>query len=83
MGGNHRRARNPNLEHANSIFTKVLVKNLRVGSVELAQQALALLGGDLAVEVDALEQIPQLLPGGLLGGVDVCPRGHLVAERGI
>lgn len=70
------------LEHTNSRFTKVLVKNLRVGSVELAQEALSLLGGSLAVQIDALEQIPQLLPGGVPGGISVRPARHLVAEHG-
>lgn len=53
-----------------------------MGSVELAQEALPLLGGHLSIQVDALEQIPQLLLGGVPGGLSVRPARHLVAERG-
>lgn len=80
--GKHRRGPETDLEHANSTITKVLVENLRVGSVELAQEALPLLRGNLAIEVDALEQVPQFLLGGVPGGVGVTPAGNSVAERG-
>lgn len=73
---------NTNLEHTKSQFTKVLVKNLRMGLVELAQQPFSLLGRNLAIEVDTLEEIPQFLLGGVLGGVNVCSPRHLVAEHG-
>lgn len=53
-----------------------------MGSVELAQEALSLLGGNLAVQIDALEQIPQFLLGGVPGGISVRPARHLVAEHG-
>lgn len=72
---------NPTLEHTDSQFTKVLVESLRVGSVELAQQPLSLLGGDLVIQVDGFEKIPQFLLGGILGGVNVCSLTHLVAEH--
>lgn len=71
-----------NLEHTDSQITKVLVKNLRVGLVKLAQQVFSLFGRYLAIQVNTLEQIPQFLLGGVLSGVSVCSPRHLLAEHG-
>lgn len=70
------------LQHTHSRVAKVLVKYLRVGLVKLSQSALPLLGWDLRVPMDAVQQSPQLLVGGFLHSVRVSAAGNLLTKCG-